>query len=270
VLDAFGGSGIWEGTAREAAIGDVYKFAIFDAEGTRHEKADPSPPTPRRHPAPDRWFGTSPTTGTTQTGWPGARRRWPRRADDHLRGPPRELAPRLRGARSPLQLRGDRPQLIEHVLAMGFTHIEFLPLMEHPFYGSWGYQVTGFFAPTSRYGTPQQFMGLVDQLHQAGIGVILDWVPRTFRPTPRPGPLRRHPPLRARDPRMGFHPDWNSLIFNYGRHEVRAFLASSQSSGWAPITPTPCGSTRWRPCSTATTHARQASGCPTSTAGART
>ena len=128
----------------------------------------------------------------------------------------------------PLTYRETAPRLADYAQRMHFTHVELLPIMEHPFYGSWGYQTTGYFAPTARFGTPQDFMHLVDYLHQRGIGVILDWVPSHF-PADEHGlayfdgtHLFEHS-----DSRQGFHPDWKTLIFNYGRDEVRSFLLSS-------------------------------------------
>ena len=120
------------------------------------------------------------------------------------------------------------PLLVDHLRQTGFTHVEFLPVMDHPFFGSWGYQITGYFAPSGNYGTPQDLMYLIDTLHQNGFAVILDWVPSHF-PSDEHGlayfdgtHLFEHA-----DPRQGYHPEWNSYIFNYGRHEVRSFLISN-------------------------------------------
>ena len=142
------------------------------------------------------------------------------------------------------------PKLADYVRDRGFTHVEFLPLMEHPFYGSWGYQTSGYFAPTSRYGRPQDLMYLIDYLHQREIGVILDWVPSHFT-TDEFGlgyfdgtHLYEHA-----DTRRGVHPEWHSYLFNYGRNEVRSFLLSCATSGSTSTTSMACGLMRWPPCS---------------------
>jgi len=225
-----GASGVWERFIPGVKHGDGYKYHIGSGQlGYRVDKADP--------------FGlhheTPPKTGSKV--WDLAYE-WGDQEWMAGRGARNTLASpisiyevhigswrRVPGDRNrPLSYRELAETLPSYVRDLGFTHVEFLPVMEHPFFGSWGYQTTGYFAPTSRYGTPQDFMYLVEALHRAGVGVILDWVPSHF-PTDEHGlaffdgtHLFEHA-----DPRKGFHPDWSSAIFNYGRHEVRSFLLSS-------------------------------------------
>ncbi len=224
------GSGIWEGFVPGAAHGARYKYRIESQHnGFRVEKADPYA----------RWSEVAPATasrvyGSTYQWQDGA---WMQRRHEcnSQRSPMSiyevHLGSWRRDPANPERLLSYRElagMLPEYVKSLGFTHVELLPVMEHPFYGSWGYQCTGYFAPTSRYGDPDDLKFLIDALHQHDIGVILDWVPSHF-----PGDehglvyfdgthLYEH-----MDRRKGFHPEWQSWIFNYGRHEVRAFLLSS-------------------------------------------
>jgi 1,4-alpha-glucan branching enzyme len=224
-----GSSGIWEGVVGHAGPGHVYKFAITTRSGDVLEKADPFARC-TEHP---------PRTGSVvwdlayewgDADWMGTRGDRIR-LDAPLSVYEVHLGSWRRDPSDPRRLLGYAEvaePLIRHVVRSGFTHVEFLPLMEHPFYGSWGYQTTGFFAPTRRYGTPQDLMSLIDQLHQAGIGVLLDWVPSHFpEDSFALASFDGTHLFEHEDPRLGFHPDWKSLIFNYGRHEVRSFLASS-------------------------------------------
>jgi len=220
-------SGIWEGFVAGARRGERYKYHVVSHSGAAFDKADPlafhtevPPRTASRVCALDYTWGDA--------GWMKERAAhnalaaplaiyelhlgsWRRHSDGRLLGY-RELA----------------PILAHYAGELGFTHVELLPVTEHPFYGSWGYQTTGYFAPTSRYGAPQDLMYLIDVLHQSGIGVILDWVPSHF-PTDEAalGRFDGTHLYEHGDPRQGLHPDWNSYIFNYGRHEVRSFLLSS-------------------------------------------
>ena len=223
-------SGIWHGFIPGVERGALYKYDVVARGGRyRAQKADPYgflcevPPQ------------TASVVWTLDHGWGDERWMADRRVPNSLAGPISiyevHLGSWMRSPDHPdrgLGYRDVAPRLGDHVERMGFTHVELLPVMEHPFYGSWGYQITGYFAPSSRYGTPQDLMFLIDHLHQRGIGVILDWVPSHF-PTDEHGlgyfdgtHLYEHA-----DPRQGFHPDWNSYIFNYGRPEVRSFLTSN-------------------------------------------
>ena len=225
-------SGIWEAFIEGLEPGTVYKYHVSSGahRGYAAEKADPFG---FRHEVPPR---TASVVHPLDYAWRDEA--WMRSRPERVgRRHPMSVyemhvgswmhAPEDGGSR-PLTYRELAPRLAEYLVARGFTHVELLPVMEHPLYRSWGYQTTGYFAPTSRFGTAQDLMFLVDTLHQAGVGVILDWVPSHF-PSDEHGlgyfdgtHLFEHA-----DPRQGFHPDWKSLIFNYGRNEVRAFLISS-------------------------------------------
>jgi 1,4-alpha-glucan branching enzyme len=229
-LTARGSSGIWEGFVPGAKHGALYKFHIeSQSHGYHIDKADP---IGLLHEKPPR---TASVVWDLNYQWNDNDWMQKRGERNSLRAPQSVYEVHLGSwmrvpeeHNRPLTYRETAPRLAEYVGQMGFTHVEFLPVMEHPFYGSWGYQTTGYFAPTSRYGTPQDFMYLVDYLHQHGIGVILDWVPSHF-PSDAHGlayfdgtHLYEHA-----DSRQGFHPDWKTHIFNYGRAEVRSFLMSS-------------------------------------------
>ena len=223
-------SGIWEGFVPGVGRGARYKYHVASRlHGYQVEKADP---LAFHGEVPPR---TASIVWSLEYEWGDEPWMAARRERNALEAPLAVYEAHL-GSWRRLPEEGNRslgyreiaPLLAEYVAAAGFTHVELLPVMEHPFYGSWGYQTTGYFAPTSRYGTPQDLMYLVDHLHQHGIGVILDWVPSHF-PTDEHGigffdgtHLYEHG-----DPRQGFHPDWSSFIFNYGRNEVRSFLTSS-------------------------------------------
>ncbi len=229
-LGARGSSGIWEGFVPGVGKGALYKYHIVSHnEGHVGEKADPFG---MFHEQPPR---TASVVWDLEYQWGDKEWMETRAKRDSLQAPISVYEVHLGSwmrvpeeDNRPLTYRETAPRLAEYVKRMNFTHVELMPIMEHPFYGSWGYQTTGYFAPTSRYGTPQDFMYLVDYLHQNGIGVILDWVPSHF-PTDAHGlayfdgtHLFEHA-----DARKGFHPDWKTFIFNYGRNEVRSFLMAS-------------------------------------------
>jgi 1,4-alpha-glucan branching enzyme len=226
-----GGSGIWEGFAPGATQGDAYRFEVTLAGGETVQHADPYATHAETPPSNASKLWDLAYEWSDET-WMAERAERQRR-DAPISIYELHLGSWQRGEDGTrfLAYRELASPLIDHLTRLNVTHVEFMPVMEHPFYGSWGYQTTGYFAPTSRYGTPQDLMFLIDQLHQAGIGVILDWVPSHFPDdwwglaTFDGTHLYDH-----QDPRRGIHPDWNSAMFNYGREEVRSFLMSSAMS----------------------------------------
>lgn len=220
-------SGIWEGFIPFVGKGELYKYCIETPNGQLLEKGDPFAT----------FWEIPPNTSsiTWQLDYEWKDEKWLDKRKT-LTGQPQPYSVYEVHIGSWKKLAADKSlsyqemamEMVEYVQKMGFTHVEFMPVMEHPYFPSWGYQITGYFAPTSRFGTPQDFMALVDAFHQAGVGVILDWVPSHFPEDQHGlGKFDGSCLYEHEDPRLGFHPDWKSLIFNYGRHEVRSFLISN-------------------------------------------
>ena len=221
-MRSMGASGVWELFIPDVSVGSRYKYEILTQDDHWILKADPMAQAAEVPPAT--------ASVVTQSAYTWADGAWmTRRAATHAVAQPMSVYELHLGSwREGLGYREIADELIEHVIATGFTHVELMPVAEHPFGGSWGYQVSGYYAPTSRYGSPDDLRYLIDRLHQAGIGVILDWVPGHF---PKDEfalarfdgrPLYEHP-----DPRRGEHQDWGTLIFDYGRNEVRNFLVAN-------------------------------------------
>ena len=225
-----GGSGIWEVFIPGIKAGDSYKYHIGSRlHGYQVDKADPFAVHAETSPR------TASKAWDLSYTWNDPDWMSTRAAHNNTRAPMSIYEVHLGSWRRipeennrSLSYREIAQPLADYVTELGFTHVEFLPLMEHPFYGSWGYQGTGYFAATSRYGTPQDLMYLIDCLHQRGIGVVMDWVPSHFPADEFAlGFFDGTHLYEHSDPRKGIHKDWDSYIFNYGRHEVRSFLLSS-------------------------------------------
>ncbi|WP_091232961.1 1,4-alpha-glucan branching protein GlgB [Microbacterium sp. 3J1] len=221
-MRSMGGSGIWELFIPDLGVGTTYKYQIRTRDGAWIFKADPMAQAAQVPPE------TASVVTRSDYAWSDGA--WmTRRAATHAVAQPLSVYEVHLGSwRAGLGYREAADALIDHVTEAGFTHVEFMPLAEHPFGGSWGYQISGYYAPTSRFGSPDDLRYLIDRLHQAGIGVLLDWVPGHF---PKDAfalarfdgqPLYEHP-----DPRRGEHQDWGTLIFDYGRPEVRGFLVAN-------------------------------------------
>ncbi|HUZ27016.1 MAG TPA: 1,4-alpha-glucan branching protein GlgB [Streptosporangiaceae bacterium] len=221
-MRSLGGSGVWELFIPGVAAGTIYKYEICGPDGVWRAKADPMATLAERPPA------TASVVFESAYEWGDGDWLARRAAADVLTSPMSIYEVHIGSWRPGLSYTELADQLASYVTELGFTHVEFLPVAEHPFGGSWGYQVTSYYAPSARFGSPDDFRYLVDRLHQAGLGVIVDWVPAHF---PRDiwalarfdgTPLYEHP-----DPRRGEHPDWGTLIFDYGRNEVRNFLVAN-------------------------------------------
>ncbi|GAA3879307.1 1,4-alpha-glucan branching protein GlgB [Saccharothrix violaceirubra] len=221
-LRSLGSSGVWELFIPDAPVGTRYKFRVLGQDGTWHEKADPLAFATETPPH------TASIVTRSEHVWGDAEWEARRDATRWENAPMSVYEVHLGSWRQGLDYRELADELADYVVAQGFTHVELMPVAEHPFGGSWGYQVTSYYAPTSRFGTPDDFRYFVDTLHRRGVGVLVDWVPAHF---PRDSwalarfdgtPLYEHG-----DPRRGEHPDWGTLVFDFGRNEVRNFLVAN-------------------------------------------
>jgi len=221
-MRSLGSSGVWELFVPEVVEGNRYKFEILGSDGSRRAKADPMARATEVPPA-TASVVTSTAYGWMDDGWMTARA-----ATNPHNAPMSVYEVHLGSWRAGESYRDLAEHLVNYVVDLGFTHVELMPVMEHPYSPSWGYQVTGYFAPTSRFGSPDDFRYLVDTLHRNGIGVLLDWVPAHF---PKDAfalarfdgqALYEHP-----DPRRGDHPDWGTHVFDFGRPQVRNFLVAN-------------------------------------------
>ncbi len=222
------GNGVWEGFVPGLAQGDLYKFAVFTADGRVLDKADPYAFYAEVRPGNASRIYDIAGYEWGDANWMKNRKKW-KVYDSALNIYEVHLGSwRRTGEGEFLTYREIAPYLAEYVKNMGYTHVELMPVTEHPLDMSWGYQCTGYFAPTSRFGTPHDFMYLVDTLHRGGIGVILDWVPAHF---PRDAfglyEFDGTPTYEYSDPRKGTHKEWGTQVFDFGRNEVRSFLTSS-------------------------------------------
>jgi 1,4-alpha-glucan branching enzyme len=221
-MRSLGASGLWELFLPGVGTGARYKFDICGRDGSWHGKADPMAAFAEEAPA------TASVVFESGHSWADLDWMTARAGRDPLHEPMSIYEVHIGSWRLGLSYRELADELVPYVLDRGFTHVEFMPVAEHPYGGSWGYQVTSFYAPTARFGTPDDFRYLVDRLHQAGIGVFVDWVPAHFATDE--WALRRFdgtPLYEHADPRRGEHPDWGTLIFDFGRNEVRNFLVAN-------------------------------------------
>lgn len=225
-----GNSGVWEIFIPGIESGEKYKFEILGQDGNCRLKTDPFGVSFEGHPYHGAIVSDLSSYEWQDEEWLAHRKQtdWSRKPMSIYEVHPGSWRTVVEDGERPLTYREMAVTLVDYVVEMGFTHVEFLPVAEHPFNGSWGYQVTGFFAPTHRYGTPEDFMYLVDAFHRQGIGVILDWVPAHFpKDSFALAEFDGSHLYEHSDPRQGMHQDWGTLIFNYGRHEVRNFLISN-------------------------------------------